>query len=851
MEFHELSPVWIIDTRGGESDFCDKMSLQFQAFSRNELGGLFEESSHRWWKVESLSNPSNIKIDDKGHPSDIPAYGLPAGNYDLSALTVVVVSSLDSLGEAVDVVKKLQKKRAESSFMKGTADLVRYYGLLVFPKGVELKSEIKNLLMGEAAPPKSKKKKKEEEEPLPFDTLFLQGESNRVDGNGQTYSYDHLDSDEKTDLTVQIVHHLALTQGTLSDLSKGQLKRRQYCVAGAFSLHFETEKESCRIADELTKVIFDKFVNNNSGEHWLKESEAAPSDDFQKQQGWDSVYGRLRLGFNDLETTELVPQPPISPWKLLSKYLLPKYYRNYIKGLVRQVHDNATAFSFLTLTNYGNHLDDQYEKAVKSGELRTKIETELLKVWDKNCNKNLAIGMKQFMSRLDRMTDFYATQKETIEGLQNNNTSDGKKTSFPKLADLPLGSFGEYQKKYAEYFRKEGVSAKRSEDTRGGGKLKKVTRILSFHPVALSLLVRSMLLGVLLPMVILTALRLIPDVLFNTSWIESYPGSLVFCVSCFVISILWAVLKYHFLVVDGVRQKIKDYIGWSLYRTQMVAYHMTLDKEVEYYKEACSICNEIKQRAKVFYPEKDDDKQLAEEQEFRENYKENRIEFNENKFQTDIMSVYEEKNLLNMDAIIPRIKTSINQYGAERTEEQRVYPVKEKMDDMHYGVLRRMMMVKDDRVLDVMKAILFEHSSDCTPIDVISNLKDSIKEDVCFYLGDLVINSLTDIAFPTNDEPQNLNRWEGKDYEYTVGDVIRERSFPSAETSSAFTFASVLIPDREQNNSEDMQKWRRLLGLENSSDDNRFDTAKGAFELSVLQGAAVSSISQVKDIIIK
>ena len=587
MDFNKLCPIWIIDTLNEDDSFINEMNRQLSAYSSNEFGNMFNAEVHRWWKVERMRDKSGIKIDAQGYPDEIPAYHMNAGNFDVHQLTVVLLCSYDSFDEALAIVKELQTKNSEGLFLKGSGNVIRYFGLLVFKKESQLNDNLKQVLMGNAVSVKSKKAKAVE--PLPFDTLFLQGNCNRIEArNGSNYSYIDLNKEQSIDLSVQIVFHLALSQGALSNVNNTQL-----CVAGAFSVNYEAEKTKTRIADELTNEIVEKFLHDKDGEHWHKESEATISEVFKHDHGWRSVYGRLKSGFENISTDEIYPLPPVSPWRLALKTLVPKYYRKYIKGLVRQISDNTSAFSFLTLSNYENHIDNRFIE-INGETLRNEIEFELSTIWDSENKYCTSVGMQQFSARLEKMKDFFENEKETANRLLATNNSDGKNTTFPELADLPLGNFGEFEEKHAEYFKNEGTKPINDKDSRGEGKLRKLTKLLSFHPISLSLVPRSILTGILLPMVILTILKLVPDSVLNTAWLESYPGSLVFVVACFLVSVGCAVLTYHFGVVDAVKQKIKDYVGWCLYRAQVKAYRMTLEKEKAYYDEALGFLTKIK-----------------------------------------------------------------------------------------------------------------------------------------------------------------------------------------------------------------------------------------------------------------
>ena len=214
--------------------------------------------------------------------------------------------------------------------------------------------------------------------------------------------------------------------------------------------------------------------------------------------------------------------------------------------------------------------------------------------------------------------------------------------------------------------------------------------------------------------------------------------------------------------------------------------------------------------------------------------------------------------MLNVDIVIPKVKVSLNEFGEEKSQTMKVYLHEEKKDELHYGVFRKVMIVKDDTVLRLLKGILFgdqvsKPESDeeilyYCDTDFYKGMTCSIKDEIEIYMDDQLVNNLTDLVFSEPGKAEHINKWLIGNYEYSIGRCIFERSYPSAETSSAFHFVSIVMPDRGIQTQNDFDQMKRLLKVDAMTDNNRYDTAKGSFLFSILQGASVSSISQVKDI---
>ena len=272
----------------------------------------------------NLLDARDLLIDDSGHPADVPAYQKQQGdNVDVSGLTIVFYGKNDDFKSCISIAEELKKRRDNNEFMIGTGNQVRYYGLLSFEKGDMLNQDLHSILIKSAKP--SKRSKLTIKEEFPFDSVFLQGNCNRIGNN--PFSYDKLvgvdGKRNDLDLAVQVIYHLGLTHDVLSFINQERLN-----VVGAFSLYYEPEKERNKYAIDLTNAIVEKFSTDDTGEHWYRENDADISDNFKLEQGWKSVYGRLKSGFKDIETNELIPQSTVSPWSLFLKVLIPYYFKN-------------------------------------------------------------------------------------------------------------------------------------------------------------------------------------------------------------------------------------------------------------------------------------------------------------------------------------------------------------------------------------------------------------------------------------------------------------------------------------------------------------------------------------------
>ena len=804
MNYSEISPVWIIDTLSKEEDalFDERMSQQLLAFSQNEIGSSFDPSRQRWWKIDRANEFGLSMVDAQKHPNDIPAYSLTTNKLDETHLVVVVLGKLSQFGSANKIIADIKDAKAHAQFMLGTGVTVNYYGLFSFENGQTYEARLEEEISESA-----------------FDTVFLQGTSNNTEKN--TNGYHILDKKEDAynywDLSVQIIHHIVLTKDRLNYFNDAKLH-----IVGATSIIFEPEGEKRSRATKLAKAVVGKFKKEENGTRWHDKKKVALSDAFKKFHGWRNIYNELRSGYENLPTDDLHVPSKVSPWWVFSKILIKEYFKKYIKSVVRLVHENVTGYSFITSERYKNHLDNKYSKLTGDNKHVQAIEEELCSVWDKRENekKECAIGLQQFKSKLDEMKAFFKEQKKSIEDLMKQTAPDSKNAEFPGLYDYPLGGFGDkYQKRYEEYIQKG------DDGKTGDYKLKKLTRILQFHPVPLSLIVRSLILATLLPTCVLTLLWIIPDYLFNTAAVESTPGSYYLVAGCAVLCILVAVFQYLFSVVDNIRVKIKDYIAWSLYKLQLKAYEKTLDKALEYYKSTLDAIDRIEKQYNGLVDSSVDIKEA------------NWYKFYYNTFQLNITGSYEGYRILKSDSVDYRYKVK-----ASSTKD--AISVETETDDLHYQIIRDTLIFDDDKVLEKLKSLLFDFDAiaDFESFDEL--VRDAIEKKLSVFVRNSEASNLSDVIFYTGLDKANGNNnmaiHPENGYKDSVAKYVRVMSYPSGNVVGGYHYVSYVIP---KSNNFHANHWDGLFEWS-----HRLSELVGIYTTNVLQGCALGSLKDLKDI---
>lgn len=596
-----VSPVWVICAFEDEEfkQLEAKLQRQFKAISYNEVDTDFKETSKKWWKITNIGeNTKKIldnHVDEKGHPSDVPAFDAIT-TFDLYKFTVVYFASADKFASLFTIAKELQKAHKNGKLLNGTQML--RYGLCVVSKGEPLPTNLKTKIKAFV----------KDEEPV-FDKLLFQGDLNK--GAGNRLGYDALLEKGATlsprhnihDLSVQIISHLALSRDKVNDIQHND--RLQ--TVGAFSLTFEKEVEKASHATKIMKPLFERFCTEKEDERWRYEQDAVIPMGIKDARSWEGVYSALSSGFRDEEIKDVYPkgEDGLSPWTLVSKYMkymIPLYFKKYIRSFVKILHRNVEEVTTNSFVSYGLTLENNYFRLTKAHAVEHEIREELMSVWDKE-NVDGAIGLQQCDLLLDKTSAFYEDQKKAINRMQKGEAPDKKHMNFPSPNDFPMKRLGKFYDSFEKYWKKgKNVEERKniSSDSYGNNLLEKLIKVLKYHPIPLSLFARSVLTALSLPFAVYILLRLIPDEVIDTRILEEGVGKWILGGGIFALCILWGVFKYGKLVLGKIKSYAYDYIGWFIYKTQKLMFDETLQKADKYYELCLNVCDQYKKNIQSF-----------------------------------------------------------------------------------------------------------------------------------------------------------------------------------------------------------------------------------------------------------
>lgn len=656
-----LSPVWVIcaldnNDHNKEFDvFKHKLERQLKAVSYNE--DVKNKEWPTWWKITNLEIARfslKSEIDEACHPSGLDVFRAPAGNYDLSKLTIIYYAHANNFSSLLKTAKSITALQEKNQFMPGTQ--LYTYGLCVMDPGEDLPTNLVAQLKKLSDPGEEQ----EQGTKRCIRKILFQGNHNKT---GNYLGYDTLiDEKDKDDpchriqeLSVQIISHLALTKDQVVRMQSPYL----FATAGGFSLTFEKEPQLKKNATTIADAIFVRFLTESSDQRWKCETEAEPSTEFKSRQGWNNTY-RLLSNFQEKEKPEnLRPKENMSPWTFYSKFFIPLYFKKHVHSFIQKLYKNVQEYITDSFIRFSSALENNFYELTQNHKPEMAVKDELMRIWSEK-NVRGAVGVKQCDALLDETTTFFEKQGKIVKKLKKGETPDSNFPNFPEPYDYPLKNLGECRPFFEKYWR-EGKNPDVHKDEYGNNLLKKLTKVLKYHPIPLSLITRSVLVGLFLPFAIYIILRFIPnDPILNTPFFESSPGMWVMLGTVFLASILWGLFKYSKLVLGKIKSLAHDYIGWCIYKTQYLLYMETLNKAEAYYKECVDICTTYKQNLTNF--------SSTQEGELLNDPIDNK--YPQTWFQTDIAGKHEEAPVIRDETVVPKIrvkKKNVSSYDIELT----------------------------------------------------------------------------------------------------------------------------------------------------------------------------------------
>lgn len=840
-----LSPVWVISSLDqDEHKFLEeKLNKQFRAISQCEFGPSFDEDSRKWWTITNIGGIGRFTktvddpyIDKVGHPVGLPVYDDQTATaiFDLNTLTVIFYGRSDDF---LKNIKFLNLIRNPDRLLQGSQTAqVHYYGLCSVSKGTSLSSDLK------------KEFKKLPSSPSLFDKILFQGDNNRGLGK-QSMGFAGLIDEEDKKNPRHHIHDYAVQIISFLSLSKEKIKKTPhqglFQTVGTFALTFESDLLINNAANELSESILKRFNNNTESEHWKNAADADGITTIQKERGWKNLYVNLKDGFEvkDEDLDKLFPKPEISPWTLVSKLIIPRYFRKYVCSYIEILKENVHAFSTDTTFGYGQQLANNFDELVVNDLPKDEIKNHLMEIWKYDSLAEKAMGLQQSKDVLAKLRTFYENQKNAIINLKKRKAPDEKNNLFPDPKDFPFKNMGEFTKNFERFWANDGnkvvYDQDHPEDARGAGVLRKLKRILDFHPIPLSLMVRSVLTGIFLPIVIWAILTCINDQVLNTAFLEKGVGMYILFGGVFIISILCGLGKYAISVLARIKARTKEYIGWNIYKIQMFLYHQTLTKAEEYYDYCLKCCDAVENNLTQF--EIAETSPLVNAPSL----------FEQTKFQRNVFGKIDDEYPVIAEGAV-EAKASVQTLGSGTNLQNELINVdlsedKEKENEELYAKLFRTILCfkRDSDLRTALEEILFALPADPSEKvgwnkrkqDFLEKLQTAISQQLGLYVKNNKVESVEGALFPSSEQ-DCLYKCELQGVPNSpVSLLIQSRFAPAVhqEDAAALKFCYYLAPSYTE-------KWKTTF----CSDTCTVDYIAGpAYWTSFWNGENFTSIDQL------
>jgi len=580
-----LSPVWILSALPKEDHVCfnDLVNRQFKAFTENELGIEVAESfpAHKWWAVDEINK---VDFNRKLPTSLLDAYPNDAsGVFHSDCMTVIVIAKLSDYGIIANIITEFKTQ------LDRTYTIVYYAILIDYTDSVAIDS-LKPIF-----------------EQTLFSAIVLQNHKNLNSINSRGYR--HLDSvSERTGLN----ERLSLANQTVFSLALGGDKlygnvmdNKNIFVSGGFSLVFENDVARSKMAEKhLTLPMVEAFLNNEKDSCWM-DSKILPQSfegNLSKINASDYYEQTILLFEDDFKDVNKFFNHAVSPWALLSASLIPKYFINELRKLPQNLFDFAYLLDLKYLELYRTHLQQKIfsEQGLKNSSIAI-LHSLVASVWyDCNVESNTPVGLKQFLHNFSLVREKITTERELLLD----------KTEFAKICyekeplKIPKTIFKEYKKIRAEYsYGSSDSEISDAEKEKDGGEtslIKKLVKTLKLHPIPLSLFVRAGLLGLVFSVVSLSAIKLFPNFLFNTSYFEQGEGMYIWLVSAFFLPLILAFLQYLFGTILKIRRLKKKILAWLFYKVQRKLINETRKEVVGVLDNLLKECSKMETNLKNF-----------------------------------------------------------------------------------------------------------------------------------------------------------------------------------------------------------------------------------------------------------
>lgn len=598
----EIRPVQIITHLDDEEYrlFKEKIDRQFTAFAIREFGDTFDYDHHKWWATTNVTGQKEDTIDDGLTTNkDLPILTQIVGLYDARKFDFIFYANDTHFTKLIPFVKHIKNLKKQNQILGGIVD-VFYYGICFFRNASPDLPGIKHA----------------NDQSSEFDILAFQSDINFHYANNPNGYHDFkisgtndLDIEHKLDSAVLAMFHVTLTKDALYQ-SREQVTQ-VLMSTGIYSLTYEPDIYKHNVAVSLLLQMFPKFCIERKQKAWCDETSVnqyLQRANIDSKWGWKTTYKYFAENYESVTESEtrnkeiikVLYKPAVSPWSLFSQWLIPVYFRKYLKSLVANLRESAHSFMYAAIDGYSNHLEKRH-KDVLSGDSDgavVMIGKFLKNIWAENNKLEEPAGLQHVILVLDKVTVYLHEQAAIIDSLKDNRTPAGE--VFPLLDDYPLKNIPKpLQKLYVDfaqhdvenqYLAKENDKEKSFEQII----LSELVKLLQFHPVPLSLFLRAIILGIISPLMVFAGLLLIPDVVVNTVFFESGPGVVLLFVAGFTVAVISAFLKYSLGVIRKIKISIKKYMAWIFWKTQQKLIKSTLDQQSAYYHELITECGRIR-----------------------------------------------------------------------------------------------------------------------------------------------------------------------------------------------------------------------------------------------------------------
>ena len=554
-----INPLIIISEENSLKEQLDKIYTAFSTYEispqiNNEVVGRnFVIAKDKWWTF--LNRPSVVI-----NHENIPVLRNVDGIFNIDSYVFLIYKSFSDDFSQDDVANFIISNCQMFDNMIEIGSPREIYFLLYFPKNnPQLFQDIEN------------------NPNITCKIIFLT-DTNCCDEN--LNGYRTLNIEEQLSQVCQIMFFLGIPEHA-SNL-RNRLDSTQNCLKAA-SLGLSFERETI-LKNHANMLAYKTLYDFSKSKDWVNSVEVNNTDSLLGGNQIKDVYNRIKFNHLDIkkDLKRLLLKAPVSAWHLIHALLIQIYYESHIKNLPSRIAKNGQTLGNIIINSLESIFTDNRKKEEESFK-----KTILEKLGD-----DFKFSTKSGLEHYKRKISNYREKLTEIQKDCDITTDEIKKIFIESPPVFPLPHvIKTHCKDFATNIEQKPDDPINKE--KGRDLLKTLKKKLEFHPIALSLMVRALIMGVLLMVIGMVILLHFPNFIMNISFFKKEEMRSFTMFLLFSAPLIITFLYFWLGIMNSIRSSQRKYLAWIVHTVQLVLFNKALSEMRKYYQSCINYCNEL------------------------------------------------------------------------------------------------------------------------------------------------------------------------------------------------------------------------------------------------------------------